>query len=239
MKGFRPVLDGGSTLCLAADSVRGPKDAQLHGRECRWGEAGGCSVAKISRALILCLALVVVLWASGCGRTAAVQPSTTPKASTRVSEREAAKRYLAAMAPVIEQDYAGYKQTSVAEARWKRELQARGPSDWTVWQDLAGLLTRFVPKEQQILDEYEAIHAPPAFRSAHAALLADNEAGLAWTQEMIHDIYTQRSGQQAVGVLSQAKKGLALNRRVVREFRKAAAKLHLKLPVKLLKVYSS
>ena len=56
---------------------------------------------------------------------------------------------------------------------------------------------------------------------------------------MIHDIYTQRSGQQAVGVLSQAKKGLALNRRVVREFRKAAAKLHLKLPVKLLKVYSS
>jgi hypothetical protein len=40
-------------------------------------------------------------------------------------------------------------------------------------------------------------------------------------------------------VIEQAKKGPALDRRVAREFRKAAAKVHIKLPAKLLKIYSS
>jgi hypothetical protein len=55
---------------------------------------------------------------------------------------------------------------------------------------------RFGPPEQQILSGYQAIDVPPAFRTAHAALLADDTASLAWMDEVIHDVNTQRPPQE-------------------------------------------
>ena len=56
---------------------------------------------------------------------------------------------------------------------------------------------------------------------------------------MIHDVNTERPPQEWFpGAMKQVEKDTALDRRVVREFRKAAAKLHLRAPAKLLKTYS-
>ncbi len=99
---------------------------------------------------------------------------------------------------------------------------------------------RFEPQGQQILSGYQAVQAPPAFRAAHAALVADNTAGLALADEVIHAINTQRPPQQWVpNMLKQIKRASILDRRVVHRFRKAAVKLHVRAPAKLLKIYSS
>ena len=183
----------------------------------------------------ICVLLVGGATLAACGSK---ESSTTPKPSASISAREAAKRYFAAMAPVVDQDYRASKQFKAAGAQWKREYQTIGPSSLTVWQDFAGVLMSFVPRARQILAGYEAIQPPPAFRKAHAALIADDEAGLAAVEEIVHDINTLHAPPQWAIAIRQLGKGPAMDRRVAREFRKAAAKLHLRVPPKLLKVYS-
>jgi hypothetical protein len=166
-------------------------------------------------------------------------PSASAKASAPVNARQAAKRYFAAMTPVIEQDYRDSREAAAAEAQWDKKYGNGDVISWTAVQEYASLMMRFRPLEQQILSAYEAIDVPPAFRTAHAALLADNTTGLAWADDFIHDINTQRSPQQWLPVVKKhAVDGRVLNRRVVRDFRKAAAKLHLRVPAKLIKTYT-
>jgi hypothetical protein len=190
----------------------------------------------------ICVLLLggVVLAACGSQQSGTTSGASAGlKASAPVSAREAAKRYFAAMTPVIERDYKGSREFSAAGAQWGRKYANGGATGWTPIQELASILMRFEPLEQQVLSGYEGIDVPPAFRKAHAALLADNTAGLAYADELIHDINTQRPPQQWLpGFMKHAKEGKVLDRRVVRDFRKAAAKLHLRLPVKLLKTYS-
>ncbi|HMK93272.1 MAG TPA: hypothetical protein VK576_09760, partial [Thermoleophilia bacterium] len=171
---------------------------------------------------------------SACGSD---QASTAPTATPPVSARQAAKRYFAAMTPVFEQDYREGKEFEAAGKQWKKEAERLGPS-LTVWQDFAGLLMSYVPKEQRILAAYEAIQPPPAFRKAHEALVAENDSDLAAVDEIIHDINTLRTPPQFMNAFRHLAKGTVRGKRIVREFRKAAAKVHLRVPAKLVEVYA-
>ena len=187
-----------------------------------------------------CVLLLGCVALGACGsHQAGTTSSTVAKTSAVVSSREAAKRYFAAMAPAIALDYQGDRESSAAMAELHRKYGDNGPSQWAWWQDFASVLMRFEPREQELVKEYQAIQAPPAFRAAHAALVADNTANLALMDEVIHAINTQRPAQEWVpDMLKQIQRVPALDKRVVRQFRRAAAKVHVRVPAKLLKVYS-
>jgi hypothetical protein len=187
----------------------------------------------------ICLLLLAAVTATACGVSTSQQASVTPKAAPTMSAREAAKSYFAAMAPVIEKDLEVDKQLSPAMGQWSKAYANSHLTEWAPWQALCRLLQRGMPREEEILSGYEAVEVPPAFQRAHAALLADNRTGVAWGEAVIHDVMTQRPfAQWLPGVVKQAISGLTLDKRVVREFREAAAKLHLRVPAKLLKAYS-
>jgi hypothetical protein len=63
-------------------------------------------------------------------------------------------------------------------AQWERKYGNGGVTSWTPVEDFASILMRFEPLEQHILSGYQAIDVPPAFRTAHAAFLADDTASL-------------------------------------------------------------
>jgi hypothetical protein len=187
----------------------------------------------------LCLLLLTAVSAAACGGSTSQQADLASKVTPTVSPREAAKSYFAAMAPVIEKDVKVGKQFSAAMDQWARQYKNSSPTGWAPWQSLVRVLQRFKPQEQEILSSYEAVDVPSAFRRAHAALLTDNRTSVAYAEALIHDVLTQRPPQQwFVKMMNEMKRGLTLDKRVVREFRKAAGKLDLRMPAKLLKLYS-
>ncbi len=190
----------------------------------------------------LCMLVLGGVALAGCAShqtSASPTGSTVAKANPPVSPRQAGKRYFRAMAPVIAQDYKADKDATAAIAHWKSEMESPAAS-WSTVQDLASIVMRLEPRERQILSEYQAITPPPQFRAAHAALVADNSAGLALMGVLIHDIDTERPPLQwASEVPGDLRNAGTLDKRVVRDYRRAAAKLHLQAPAKLLKVYSS
>jgi hypothetical protein len=192
------------------------------------------------QAVGICVLLLGAVVLAACGSQQSGTNATGVKASAApVRAREAAKRYLVAMAPVIDQDYRDGRECSAALAQWGRKYSNGGVTSWTPVQELASIFMRFRPLEQQVLSGYEAVDVPPAFRKAQAALLADNTTNLAWMDEIIHDINTQRPPQQWLpGLQKHPDQAKVLDGRVVRDFRKAAAKLHLRVPTKLLKTYT-
>jgi hypothetical protein len=197
---------------------------------------------RLSKGLVagICVLLLGSVALSACGsQQPQQQPSATPKASPHASARQAAKRYFAAMAPVIAKDYKGYKQAKVAMKQWDEKYGNGVAPSWAAVQALAQVVMGVVPLERRIVAEYGAIKPPRAFRAAHRALLADNRAGLTWGDEFIHDVLTQRPPGQWVSRLGRKlDRGTILEKRVLREYRKAAARVRLRLPAKLVKVYS-
>ena len=191
--------------------------------------------------------LLVALATTGCNgssgtRTAksAAAPSTATSSSapTDSGERRAAEAYFAAMAPTIDMDYEGMQWFEQATTQWQQAYANNDPTtDRQVWTALGLILQQAVSKVQEIVQGYEAVTPPEAFRTAHAALIENNRDGNAWAEALIAAIKANRPTSELMSTLGAGPPGPS-NAEVLATFRVAAARVGIELPTKLIDTYS-
>lgn len=192
---------------------------------------------------VSCMGVILLLGSglTACGKSTADTPSASPSPSTSAStsSREDAERYFAAMAPVIEKDYQGDKQSGELEAQWSAKYGNADPMEWAPWEAMAEILQKMMPLGQEVLGGYEAIEPPAAFAQAHATLLEGNRKGVEWAQSVIDNVASKKPLEEWVqAAMDEVDAGLALEAQFVDEITKAATEAGIEVPAKLLETYS-
>lgn len=183
--------------------------------------------------------------ASSAGPTTSSAPTTSSVVSTTSSsvvvsaaERQAAEAYFAAMAPTIDKDYQGLQWVKQAMSQWG---QTYGNSDLSAnrqaWNALSLILQQALPKEQEIIQGYEAITPPEAFRTAHATLLENNRDGNIWAKNLVAAIKASHPTSELMSMISAGAPGPS-NGQVLADFQDAATRIGIELPIKLIDTYS-
>ena len=213
---------------------------------------------KPTAAAVFALAiLVVALAVAGCAgsspaasTTTAATPATTTTATsvtttaapatttTAPAGGAAAETYFAAMAPVIDKDYAMLQWFDQQLSEWGQTYASAGPTlNSQAWDALGSILQEGLSREQEIVKGYEAITPAPAFQKAHATLLENNRNGNTWASDLIAAIKAGRSG---VELLAKLKAGPAApsNTEVLTEFQTAASAAGVELPSKFVDAYT-
>jgi hypothetical protein len=201
---------------------------------------------KVIAGTSLSLAMLLVAFAlTGCGGSSWGKPTTSSAGSTTSSsasagpgERGAAEAYFAAMAPVIEKDYQAVQWINQAMTQWQQTYADSDPStDRQAWNALGLILEQGLPKGQEIVRGYEAITPPEAFRTAHAALLANNRDGNPWAEDLLAAIKANRPISELMPMFDTGPPGPS-NAEVLAMFQEAAARVGIELPTKLIDAYS-
>ena len=170
--------------------------------------------------------------------TTSAAPTTTSSASAPSADRQAAEAYFAAMAPTIDKDYQGLQGFKQAMTQWG---QTYGNTDLTTnrkaWEALSLIVQQAIPVEREIIQGYEAVTPPEAFRTAHATLLDNNRLGNTWAEGLVAAIKANRPTRDLLSMITAGSPGPS-NTQVLAEFRSAAARVGIELPTKLIGAYT-
>jgi hypothetical protein len=209
-------------------------------------------IASVTLSLAVLLAAVVL----GCGgststalapgfgpsttvtTTTLASPTTSPTIAPTPAEKQSAKAYFASMSSVIDKDYQLTQWFDDAFARWDETYgNTNLPANKQAWNALASAIEQALPRAEEISREYEAITPPDAFRSAHDMLLKNNRDGNAWASNLVAAIRANRSPDELMSMMDNGPDGPTDNQ-VLAEFQRAATRLGVDLPPKLIGAYS-
>jgi hypothetical protein len=208
--------------------------------------------------------LGVVLTAAGCGGSASGTPATsTVSVETSLSttttappppapvttgstagspvtsdsgDKQAVQAYFAAMAPALDKDYEGLQWFRRSMDEWAQTYGSAGPSK-EAWKAFRSIIEEAIPKQQEIIQDYEAITAPEAFQVAHTTLLENNRNGMEWGKKLAMAIRTNRPDDEVLSMI-MAGPPEPSNLDVLAKFRFAAAQSGIELPGRLIDTYS-
>lgn len=173
---------------------------------------------------------------SGMSTTSTAASTAAPSPSTTVSaQKQAAEAYFTIMAPTIAKDYQGDLWAFEAGEQWARKYGRSMNTSLTAWTAMLPTFEQAVAKEQAILQGYKAITSPPAFETAHAALLANNEGDIAQFKELIAAIKAKRPASELMAMLRVDPS--PTNAQVLADFQAAASSVGISLPANLINAY--
>ena len=169
---------------------------------------------KIAACALPCLLmLAIALTPIGCGgsmtttsgmsTTSTAASTATPSPSTTVSSQtQAAEAYFTAMAPTIEKDYQGEPVDLCGRRAMGTEIRETAciPVSRLGLQCFRHSSKR-LPKSRRFCKATKPITSPPAFKTAHAALLANNEGGIAAFKAFIAAIKAKRPASELMAML--------------------------------------
>lgn len=196
-------------------------------------------VIRVAVGLALTLAVMPLV---GCGASSPSKATGSPAGAAAnppaSAGTAAAKAYFAAMAPTIKLDYHGMQRFNRAMTRWQQSYgNADLSTDRRAWHAFGAILGLAIPQEQRIIQGYEAITPPAAFRTAHLALLANNRKGTLWAEGVLAAIRANRPTRELMAKLAAGPPGPS-NGAVLAAFRTAAARVGIKLPSEFIGAYS-
>lgn len=142
------------------------------------------------------------------------------------------------MAPVIDKDYQGSQWLEQLMAQW---VQTYGNTDLSTnrqaWNALGQILKQAFPKEQEIVQGYEAVIPPDAFRAAHTSLLENNREGTAQMEKLFAAIEANHPIEELTSMVTSSPPGPS-NSEVLVKFQDAAAQVGVEVPAELVGAYS-
>lgn len=176
---------------------------------------------------------------SGMSTTSTATSTAASSASTTISaQKQAAEAYFTAMASTIQKDYQCNAWLRTALGQWEQKYGETSLStSLTGWTAVLPTFERALSEEQVILQGYKAIAPPPAFRTAHAALLLTNDKSVADFKSFIAAIKAKRPASELMSMMHAAAATSTTDAVLLADFRAAAASVGVSVPANLISVY--